>query len=408
MTADARQIERESMNVEFFDSRPHEKLEPMLRSLVAGARRLDAAIAFVTPSGTRVLREFLKAQPGGNARLVVSVRFPTNLTEVASLSELMPGKVFIHTGFQVPEEFKADRGQFHSKVVLIECASDERCIIVGSHNWTENALAGHNLEAATIIRCRESDSIVAQVREHIESCVRRAEPFDTKRLRFYQTVQSKLHTGPSASDSEDFPGFEPIESLVIHAEIGTSGALPDPMQLFVPIREPVPPQFFGVQQTVLLFLYPRGALRGNDTPTETPTLLEGRVTMNNVVTDAPVNARQANCRLDDLRHPVIDLLPGNVPAPSGEHAQVIIRLNNHGPEPVPLFHAAQSVPLSERAQTTTQLRNRRQRFLSPVGRTRHRISRACPRQDSEPVHLRRELPIYQRGTGPDSKANEAV
>lgn len=146
------------MKVELFDSYPHEAFEPKLRSLLASATRLEAAIAFVTPGGTTVLREFLKSAESGSARLVASVRFPTNILHLADLAERMPGHVFIHTGFKTPQEDKADRGQFHSKVVLVEYADNTRCIIIGSHNWTENASAGHNLEAGTIIHCEEQDA----------------------------------------------------------------------------------------------------------------------------------------------------------------------------------------------------------------------------------------------------------
>ena len=77
-----------------------------------------------------------RRHPSGKARLVASVRFPTNLPELANLEDDYPGTVFLHTGFQYPVEDDGDRGQFHSKVVLLEMAGTERCIVVGSHNWT--------------------------------------------------------------------------------------------------------------------------------------------------------------------------------------------------------------------------------------------------------------------------------
>lgn len=332
------------MHVELFDSYPHSAFEPKLRSLVASATRLDAAIAFVTPGGTAVLREFLRRAEPGSARLVASVRYPTNILHLADLAERMPDNVFIHTGFKTPEEEKADRGQFHSKIALIEYPDERRCIVVGSHNWTENALAGHNLEAATIIHCEASDPIVEQVRTHIEMCVHRSEPFDPSRVRFYQTVQRDLHPSKPPAVSEDFPGFEPLDALVIHAEDSTNGGLPNPMRLFIPVREPVGEGFFATGQRVMLFLYPPNSLNQGSPPSVVPVLLNGQVTMNNAVTDAPVDERAANCQLQDLRRPAISLLAGNVPPTAGEQAQVVIRLERFGEESVPLFHSAQQSP----------------------------------------------------------------
>jgi HKD family nuclease len=131
------------MQLEFFDSYPYRALEPDLQTLLLGARRVGAAVAFVTRSGVAFLRQYLKTHPSGKARLVASVRFPTNLQALANLQDDYPGTVFLHTGFQAPLEKDGDRGQFHSKVVLVEMPGTERCIVVGSHNWTQNALQGY-------------------------------------------------------------------------------------------------------------------------------------------------------------------------------------------------------------------------------------------------------------------------
>jgi hypothetical protein len=124
-----------------------------------------------TAHGARLLRDFVTDHPKVPWRLTVSVRYPTNLDAVASLADLMPGRVFIHTGFRAPLEANADRGQFRSKVALIERNATERAIIIGTHNWTQNALAGHNFEAATIIHCQEGDPFLTQVRQHIDRCI---------------------------------------------------------------------------------------------------------------------------------------------------------------------------------------------------------------------------------------------
>jgi hypothetical protein len=81
-----------------------------------------------------MLRKYLKTRGAGAARVVASVRFPTDLGELANLEDDYPGTVFLHTGFEKPKEEGADRGQFHSKVALLELDGPERCIVLGSHN----------------------------------------------------------------------------------------------------------------------------------------------------------------------------------------------------------------------------------------------------------------------------------
>lgn len=78
------------MQVDFLAPYPLEPLEPPLLDLVRNAGRLDAAIAFVTRPGVALLRQYLKTHPRGSTRLVASVRFPTNLSELANLKEGFP------------------------------------------------------------------------------------------------------------------------------------------------------------------------------------------------------------------------------------------------------------------------------------------------------------------------------
>jgi len=75
------------MNIQFFDSYPYRPLQPDLQTLARGARRVDAAVAFVTRPGVAFLRQYLKNRPSGKARLVASVRFPANLSGAANLED---------------------------------------------------------------------------------------------------------------------------------------------------------------------------------------------------------------------------------------------------------------------------------------------------------------------------------
>jgi hypothetical protein len=100
--------------------------------LLAAAHRVDAAVAFVTRPGVALLREYLKTHARRSGRLIASVRFPTDLPALANLEDEFPGTVRLHLGFKKPEEAAAERGQFHSKVLLLEMDATSRCIVVGS------------------------------------------------------------------------------------------------------------------------------------------------------------------------------------------------------------------------------------------------------------------------------------
>jgi hypothetical protein len=333
------------MDVQFFDAYPFAEMGARMRELFRGARRVEAAMAFVTRHGVERWLELFQQSKPPEARLVVSVRFPTDLAALCRLEPRMSGNLFIHTGYLEPHEQNAERGQFHSKLVLIDYVDGESAVVVGSHNWTENALCGINLEAGVILRGQTDEPAIAQARRHIAECAARSELFDPGRLRYYQTIQSKLHLGPASTDSDDLAGFEYLGALIIHAEDLTEGAIPDPMQLFLRVTQAVPDAFFANGRRVQLFVHPKGTLFGDAAPSEPVIVYDGAITMQNSLADAPVNQRSVNCRIDDLRHPKLSLeSAGNIPAPSGERSQVVARLNRIGTAELPIFHSAAQSP----------------------------------------------------------------
>lgn len=353
------------MNVSFFSSFPHAPFEPELLSLFSEARRLDAAIAFLTPGGTAAIRHFLNVNSSENARVVVSVRFPTNLVEISRLAEMMPGRVYIHLGYQAPYEPRAERGQIHSKIVLLELKDGSFAMSIGSHNWTRCGIAGHNLEAGVIIRCQRDESIVAEVQAHIEACARESELFDPKNLKFYKEVQYALHTGPRKPPAESFPGFKPHPALVIHAEDDTNGKLPDPVRLYIPVWSRLPDEFFTRGQRIELYLYPAGSLFVDGPSREIPRLLVGAVTMSNAVADAPVTGREVNCTLRDLDRPHLERIStATIPETSGERDQVVASFTTSGREPLPIFHSATQSPKLEKFVTYSEV------DVSPAGLSR--------------------------------------
>ncbi len=333
------------MNIEFVDAYPFAEMGTKLRQLCRGARRVEGAVAFVTRFGVERWLELLNLPDPSETRLVVSVRFPTALAELCRLEPKMAGKLFIHTGYSEPHEERADRGQFHSKIVVIEYGDGKAAVVIGSHNWTENALCGINMEAAVILRGQANEPVVVEARRHIAECAARSEPFDPNRLRYYQTIQSKLHAGPATADFDNFAGFEPLDALIIHAEDETQGGLPDPMRLFLRVTVHVPDGFFANGRRVQLFVHPKGSLFGRESPSHPAVVYDGTVTMQNTVADAPVGQRPVNCRIDDLERPRLQIESGgNIPALSGERLQVVARLERLGTAELPIFHSAAQPP----------------------------------------------------------------
>ena len=177
--------------------------------------------------------------------------------------------------------------------------------------------------------------------------------------------------GPGTPRVTASPVSRNFKRSCIHAEVATGSGLPEPIQLFVRVPDSHTQTFFADGQRVVVYLYPPGTLHGQLTPTATPRAYEGRVTMTNEVRNAPVDAREATCRIVDLNRPVIEPLPApTVPAPSGEFSQVVIRLDDQGPTELPIFHSAQQEPKIKLGIESVPARNPDNRRPVHCGRSR--------------------------------------
>src|SRR5689334_9313380 len=100
---------------------PHTPLRSVLEPLFQHATRVEAAVAFVTRPGVRTYLKLVASPPvRQNSRFVASIRWPTDLVALRELAVAMPGRVYIHRGYLLPEEINHDRALMHSKTVYIE------------------------------------------------------------------------------------------------------------------------------------------------------------------------------------------------------------------------------------------------------------------------------------------------
>jgi hypothetical protein len=307
-------------------------------------------VAFVTRPGVRT---FLKLVPSEsvrrNSRFVASIRWPTDLDALGQLAEKMPGRVYIHRGYFLPEETNHDRSLMHSKTVYIESSLGDVHVLVGSHNWTGQALDGNNLEASVHVQCPSTDPFAGEIRTHIDRCVAESEVFDLARLEDYKAIQLALHGGPDDLEGEDF-GFVYESVVVIHAEEATTGlaASLDKLRLYTPIWDLKDDELFGKDQKVHLYLYPPGALLHGKVPTQKPVLYTGAVEMINRP-NARVQ-RQANCAIRDFASPTLASLSGKIPKePTRPFRQVLTGLESHGVVSPWFYHRSSKAPRCTRA-----------------------------------------------------------
>jgi hypothetical protein len=375
---------------------PHTPLRDVLGPLFLNASRVEAALAFVTKPGVRTFLKLVASESARkNTRFVASIRWPTDLDALCELAAEIPGRVYLHRGYFLPEEKNHDRPLMHSKTVYIDAGPGDVQVLVGSHNWTGQALDGNNLEASVHIQCPLDDPFANQVRTHIERCIDESEVFNPSSLEDYKAIQQALHGWPEGPEEPPL-GFvwEPV--VVIHAEEGQPGLADrlDKLRLYSPLWEPYDDKLFAKDQAVHLYLYPPGSLFTGRLPARDPVLYTGLVEMMNRPNDTV--RRRANCTIRDFGRPVLSDLDGAIPVESRRPLrQLVMGLRRGGRVRPAFYHKGRQAPRCTREVTPRPLSSDEQ--TAPVSRE---VEQTAPVSRELEALIRR--PAYPSAYTPES------
>lgn len=323
------------MQTELHSSSPHDPIRGHIAQALATAKRVDAAVAFITRAGVDFAHRHIDTSHC-ELRIVTSVRWPTNIRAVAELATRWPNAVWIHLAGNSPHEKLGDKYQMHSKAIAIEDADEAFTGFVGSHNWTFAALDGLNLEATVEVSCRASEPFATDLRGHIDACVGESEPFDPSQVDAYLAIQRALYPGPPPDYADDFDDFDPYPAIVIHAEDPEGLSSRHQLQLYVGPEGEIANEFIH-GRSVDLYLYPAETLLRPGRPSAIPVHFDGDVTMVNTKADARVQQRQVDSAILDLQTPEVRQV-SQFPDVRSASREVAIRLNNRGSRSPFVYH----------------------------------------------------------------------
>lgn len=244
-------------DIQFFSAQGHKSVVPVWESLFQHADRcLQGAVCFATRPGIDVLSSAARwfAQEGGF--FVASVELPTDIDALADLHEATQGSVYIHLGYASPRT-KDETGQdgyplMHSKLFLAE-GSQSCQLWVGSHNLTNSAMTGANLEAGVLITGDNDTAVMQDARQHLLACRDSAELFDPARIEEYKRIQRRKMRSPF--------DVVPLALVVIHAEANEEFRRRElPSVVHLSMKPTEMDRYFAIDRQVRLFLHPPGSL----------------------------------------------------------------------------------------------------------------------------------------------------
>jgi HKD family nuclease len=187
------------MDIEFLPTSGIQRnISNQLIESLKSCQAVKASVAFwsldVQALGGRLLQALQKPE----SELYVDMQWPTDFTKLSDFYENIKLKspsptLFICLRKHRDTEGSGLSGLLHTKLLLFDMGRGYWEIWVGSHNFTQKAISGINLEASLRIKGNISDSrfkeLVQQVEEYLRYIRKLCQPFDPQKVFLYESLR---------------------------------------------------------------------------------------------------------------------------------------------------------------------------------------------------------------------------
>lgn len=166
----------------------------LLRHSLSEAKLLQAAIAYWTVNDKMFGGRLANALAHRDGFLCVDLHQPTDVDSLASLATKKSHIYLYCEDITTYSEWgqKEPASLIHSKMLLFWYADGTAELWVGSHNWTNRAILGLNVESSVILKLRHSAPIFVEAIEYLAKIKAVSERFDLDSVAFYKHLQGKM------------------------------------------------------------------------------------------------------------------------------------------------------------------------------------------------------------------------
>lgn len=183
-----------SYQVELLPITPQSSIQDRIRTLVDSATTIRGAVAFWALSSISYGSEFA-GKIGGEGFLCVDIQRPTNIDALVDLREC-GANVLLHLwrasgNTELPGTLGLPKNLMHSKILLFDLADGQAIAWIGSHNGTNRAIAGINIETSLLVHISQKSDLYKQLREHLNLIRSRCEMIDTDLADYYRWLQGE-------------------------------------------------------------------------------------------------------------------------------------------------------------------------------------------------------------------------
>ena len=169
----------------------HTNVKTKLDELIEQAECLQMAVAYWTIPSNYFGNNLIELLKKKDSFACVDISSPTKIEEVCNLADAT--KNFYFYTKKTIDKNKITKELMHSKVLLFDLPKNQASIWIGSHNWTNQAIVGINIETSLELLVSRSSEIYKQVRyllDSIRSQCHRVYP-DDNHIRVYKRAQKQ-------------------------------------------------------------------------------------------------------------------------------------------------------------------------------------------------------------------------
>jgi hypothetical protein len=180
--------------VELLPIKPQSSIQDRIRGLVERSTTIRGAVAFWALPSISFGNEFAE-KISGNGFLCVDIQRPTNIDALVNLREC-GANVLLHLwrasgNTELPGTLGLPKNLMHSKVMLFDVADGGATVWIGSHNGTNRAIAGINIETSLLVHTSRKSALYNQLREHLDFIRSSCEMLDTSLVDYYRWLQGE-------------------------------------------------------------------------------------------------------------------------------------------------------------------------------------------------------------------------
>ncbi|MEG5007687.1 phospholipase D-like domain-containing protein [Microcoleus sp. B5-C4] len=219
----------------------HKAIAPRLKELIKNAECLKMAVAFWTidqhyfPSNSLI--QLLKKE---GSFACIDIALPTDVTKVCDFARHNAGMYFylqsVDEGKKKPAYMQDHL--LHSKILIFDLPEEKASIFIGSHNWTNRALSGINIETSIEIELDRKNGVYCQVNSLLETIKDECHKVNPDLEKIYKNIQRKENTCLylHSSLNNDIQNNKDIYFHILHFDLTRKNDFPIDRQiiLFLP------------------------------------------------------------------------------------------------------------------------------------------------------------------------------